>query len=350
MSLPAQTILSALTDAVIVLDQNKNISLINKAGESMLGKSADEATGHPIDYFLKLFEKDADVTSTIYETSSTKNNLKLVSKKNENNNKTFFVNLTCSKLVEQNGISSWVLQLHDISSAKQLETMKEGFVSMAAHELRTPLTSMKGYLSVFMEDYKNTLNADQKDLLNHVAANTQRLLELVENLLNVSRVERGALTFNVQVIDLISVAKQVVEDFNERALEKSIELKFRQTMEIIPNVRADKVRITEVLGNLIGNAINYTSANGRVEIWCEKVGDEVVTYIADNGQGISEEAQHKLFTKFYRVSDGLTKNQNSQGNGLGLYISKSIMDMHRGKIWVDSKVGYGTRFAFSLPL
>src|SRR3989344_5913409 len=224
-------------------------------------------------------------------------------------------------------------------NGNQLEDMKMGFVSLAAHELRTPLTAIKGYISVYLKDYKDTLNKDQADLLNHALSNTDRVLVLVENLLNVSRVERGALSFNPESIDYVSIISQIVSDFRERAIEKNIQLDFVSPDQNIPQIKADKVRISEVLSNLISNAINYTNPGGKVQISVHLQQDEVWTCIADNGPGIPEEAIPKLFTKFFRVTSGLTQNQNSQGNGLGLYISKAIVDMHHGKIWVESKVG-----------
>lgn len=234
------------------------------------------------------------------------------------------------------------------ASEKSLEEMKMGFVSIAAHELRTPLTSIKGYLSVFIKDYKDQLNPDQKDLLAHISSNTERVLALVENLLSVSRIERGAMNFNPESINWSSFVAELVGDFNERAVEKNIQLKFIPPTQDLPIIRADKIRMSEVLSNLISNAINYTNPGGRIEVSTLQLQSNVITYVADNGKGIPKEAAEKLFTKFYRVTDGL--KQDSQGNGLGLYISKAIMDMHHGKIWVDSEEGKGTRFSFSLPL
>jgi len=232
-----------------------------------------------------------------------------------------------------------------------LDEMKSNFVSIAAHELRTPLTSIKGYLSVYMNDYKDKLDEDQKSLLGHISNATEELLGLVENLLNVSRIERGAMNLNLAEVNWDEVLKGVADDFNERAGQKNIQLKFVQSVGL-PPIKVDKVRVLEVISNLVSNAINYTNPGGTVQIWAEKGSDnDIVTHVADNGQGIPADAIPNLFTKFYRVTQGLTQgNTNSEGNGLGLYISKAIVDMHHGKIWVESEVGRGSRFSFSLPL
>lgn len=231
-----------------------------------------------------------------------------------------------------------------------LDEMKSNFVSIAAHELRTPLTSIKGYLSVYMNDYKDKLDSDQRALLNHIGSATEELLALVENLLNVSRIERGAMNLSLTELDWQELVGNVVEDFQERATQKNIQLKFTPSQAPIPPIKVDKVRVIEVISNLLSNAINYTNPGGVVQVWAESGNGEIVTHVGDSGQGIPKQSIPNLFNKFYRVSNGLTQNANPDGNGLGLYISKAIVDMHKGKIWVESEVGKGSRFSFSLPL
>lgn len=232
-----------------------------------------------------------------------------------------------------------------------LDEMKSNFVSIAAHELRTPLTSIKGYLSVYLSDYKDKLDEDQKELLGRISDATEELLGLVENLLNVSRIERGAMSLNLAEVNWEEVLKGELEDFNARATQKNIQLKFVPSSLPLPAIKVDKVRILEVISNLLSNAINYTNPGGIVQVWAEQRDKQIITHVADNGQGIPQEAIPNLFTKFYRVTQGLTQgNTNADGNGLGLYISKAIVEMHRGRIWVESEVGKGSRFSFSLPL
>jgi len=243
-------------------------------------------------------------------------------------------------------------QIPGMPQAKEdhsLDEMKSNFVSIAAHELRTPLTSIKGYLSVYMNDYKDKLDSDQRALLNHIGSATEELLALVENLLNVSRIERGAMNLSLTEVNWADLVKGVVDDFAPRATQKNIQLKFVPSVPL-PSIKVDKVRVVEVISNLLSNAINYTNPGGTIQVWVESGQGEVVTHVGDNGQGIPKQAIPNLFNKFYRVSNGLTQNTNPDGNGLGLYISKAIVDMHRGKIWVESEVGKGSRFSFSLPL
>ena len=132
--------------------------------------------------------------------------------------------------------------------------------------------------------------------------------------------------------------------------KKNIQLSFIKPTNKLPALKVDKVRMSEVLSNLIGNAINYTNPNGKVVVSVEQKGNEIITNVADTGIGIPADAIPHLFTKFFRVTEGLTQQAASQGNGLGLYISKSIVDMHHGKIWINSQVGKGSVFSFSIPV
>lgn len=344
-------ILSGVQDSLFLVDKNKGITLANKAALNLSGSELDQVVGRQFGQVIKLYSSSQDVTDTIFANDVvTKEDLRLVLTGKKPDGKQIIVKVGSSPIQNHQGNVGWVITLHDATIESQFEAMKTNFVSVAAHELRTPLTSIKGYLSVFMGDYKDKLNADQQDLLNHVVGNTERLLVLIENLLNVSRIERGAMNFNPEGLDYVPLVHQIVDDFTERAAEKNIQLKFTDPASAIPKINADKVRLGEVLSNLISNAISYTPPNGIVKVWVEIVGNEVVTHVADNGKGIPQDAIGHLFTKFYRITDGLTQDANSQGNGLGLYISKSIIDMHHGRIWVESEVGKGSRFSFSIPL
>lgn len=341
------TILSGIDDAIILTDANKKVMLVNKGAESLIGVPAKQMIGQVLDNVLKFYSKDADITSSIW-TPQNLGDIKMVTV-GKTASKDIFVNIKVSNFTQCLGCS-WMISMHDISVEKGIESMRMGFVSVAAHELRTPITSIKGYLDVFMSDYKDKLNEDQKGLLAHMEDNTDRLAMLVENLLDVSRVERGSMSLNPKGVDWEALVTEIVGDMHERAAEKNIQLEFVKPATKLPLLKVDKVRMAEVLSNLIGNAINYTNPNGKVTVTTEQKDNEVVTNVSDTGVGIPADAIPHLFTKFFRVTQGLTQQAASQGNGLGLYISKSIVDMHKGKIWVTSEVGKGSVFSFSIPV
>ncbi len=228
--------------------------------------------------------------------------------------------------------------------------MQVDFVSMASHELRTPLTSIIGYLNVLIDEGKDKFDPEQKDFLNKILTGAQQLSNLVSNLLNVSKVERGAISINIQSLDWNKVLTQAVDENKVQASQKNITLELVDINSSLPKVQADNIRIMEVLNNLISNAVNYTQQGGSIKVSAKLQGQEVITAIQDTGKGIPPEAISHLFTKFYRVSNAQDVSSNSKGTGLGLYLSKSIIELHHGKIWVQSQVGKGSTFYFTLPV
>lgn len=346
--------LSAISDAVIAVDLNRQITIFNSAAEILTGYIKKEALGQPINQVMRLYDKQQELTPEQFcplrldgfeGIVASKQSLKLVGKAGKES----FANLLSGQIREGPAVNlGCILTLHDVTREKDLEEMKLDFVSMAAHELRTPLTSIRGYLSVFMQENAQNLNGEQNMLLGRINTAAQQLMGLIENLLSVSKIERGAFTVSFEPIDWLRACKSVVEEFKPRAEEKKQTLEFLEPSEPMPTIEADKLRINEVLSNLIANAISYTPEGGQITVWTESQDGEVITHVKDTGVGIQKEAIPHLFTKFFRISGNL--EQGSKGTGLGLYISKSVVDMHHGKIWVESEFGKGSTFNFSLPI
>lgn len=379
-------ILDSIDDGVVVINTTKQVVFINRQALGMFGLTEEEVLHKPISQVFEVKENDKLIpdlnycpirtdgfVGNLYEKSDIEikvlkdkkddtppvqnpavttpqgNSLAIPGVATVSNQKKPSYNLISKQI--QNGVQSdigCVLIVHDNSSEKQLESMKLDFVSMAAHELRTPLTSLKGYLSVFMKESDGKLTPDQQMFLNRMSISTQTLMSLIENLLNVSRVERGAFTMYKEPIDWLKMVKTTVDEYKLRAKEKNISLDFIEPKQPVPQIYADKLRIGEVLYNLISNAINYTAPGGSIQVWIDIEKDYVTTHVKDTGEGIPKEAIPHLFTKFFRVSGNL--EQGSKGTGLGLYICKSIIDVHQGKIWVESELGKGSIFSFSIPI
>lgn len=344
------------TDPVIVLNNRLEVKFINGAVTNFTGVSKVDALGIKIDQLVRFYDKNNQEILPATYARVFKNNpqtkifnmseVKIISKIN----KQTFADLSVYQPPLGDLIDvSCVLLFQDKTKEKQLEAMKLDFVSMAAHELRTPLTSLKGYISVFINENKDKLTPDQMMFITRINTSTQQLAGLVENLLSVARVERGAMSLHTQSIDWVANVRAQVETFEHRANEKRISIKFLQPADTMPQVQVDLVRINEVLNNMISNAINYTEPMGKIEVWVDKQEEMVNTHVKDTGKGIAPEDLQKLFTKFFRVQGGPAE-QASKGNGLGLYLSKAIVELHKGKIWVESEgMGKGTTFSFSLP-
>lgn len=351
--------LASIDDIVIALDLQEKIIIFNKAAERLLSLTADKVIGKRIPEIFTLYQKDdsgkfvalaynlyapahhGESEGSVFQA----NKLKLVCV----NGKEIFVNITTSHIPE--GVSvelSSIFTLHDIRKEQELEEMKLDFVSIAAHELRTPLTSIKGYLSVLSDEGVDHMTEKQQQFFTRMTHSADHLLALVENILSVSRIERGALTMDLTSVDMKDLIREVVEDLKSRADEKKLSFAFIDDQTSLPSVNADRFRISQVLTNLIANAINYTPVGGKVVVSTEKKEHEIIVHITDSGQGIPKDALSHLFTKFFRVGGKL--EQGSKGTGLGLYITKSIVENHKGKIWVVSEENKGSTFSFSLPV
>lgn len=337
-------VLSSIVDGIIAIDFNKNIVLANKAAEEITGYTEAELEGHPVDQLIHFFTDTEEISLKTYCQANFNQTAKLVGK----NAKQAKVNLSSDQLngTVQTNISC-ILILHDLAKEEELEKMKLDFVSMASHELRTPLTSIIGYISVFIQENKEKVAKEELSLLEKSLISAASLLTLVQNLLNVNKIEREQMSVAPASLDYLPIVSKVVEDLKNQAVQKNVVLSF-DPPQTLPKVLADPIRISEVITNLVANAINYTNAGGKVSVSLEVSPNEVTTIVSDTGIGIPKEALPHMFNKFFRVSN--TAQQANKGTGLGLYISKSIVEKLGGKIWVESEVGRGSNFLFTLPL
>jgi len=344
-----KSIISSLNEAAVVIDSKKNVSFLNKPAENLIGISEKEAEGKPIDDVLQVYsvENDAPDTYNLYSQSADVANRQshTVMLRKVNGDKSQIL-LTTTKNVL--GTNEYVLiTFLDTSDEKQLEEMKVDFVSMAAHELRTPLTAIRGYASLLQMHYATNLEASAKELLTRLIVSTTNLTNLIDNLLSVSRIERNDLTVEVKPLDLGIIVKDIFSSFEQQALTRKQHFTLDMS-DKLPYVMADPFRIGQVFINLISNAINYTADGGTITVTVADKSDHLEISVQDNGEGIPKEAMARLFTKFFRVSGSL--EQGSKGTGLGLYITKSIVEMHKGKIWAESTLGKGSLFTVSLPI
>lgn len=352
-----ETIFNSVKEGILVLDYNKNIIMQNSSAQEITGYKSEELINQPMQEFIKFKNKDGfDIPLANFlvlpngQGSINQNKSEIITLVGKNG-KITEVELQSSRILsETTNNLYWTINLRDIEGQSQLQGIQLDFVSMASHELRTPLTSIIGYLSVYTDEFKDKLDPKQKEYLDRMMVSSKQLENLVENLLNVSKVERNAISVSAQSLDWVKTLNQVVEDNQLAAAQKHISLSLELQSPDLPKVLADNVRIVEVLTNLINNAINYTPEGGKITISADVSNNEVITCVEDNGVGIPKDAISHLFTKFFRVQGALDRSSNSKGTGLGLYLSKSIINLHHGRIWVESEVGKGSKFCFSLPI
>ena len=230
---------------------------------------------------------------------------------------------------------------------KQLDEAKSEFISIASHQLRTPLTIIKGYISMMIEGNFGKVSVKIEDNLKKVFGANERLINLVENLLDISRIESGRQEFNYSTARLEDMASAVVDDFKKNAKDKKLILIFHKPTHPTPEVKLDSDKIHEVMMNFVDNAIKYTK-HGKVEVSIIVEEGSVIYCVKDSGSGISPELMAVLFQKFSRGAGSF--RTHTEGLGLGLYVAKMMIDAHHGKIWAESNgIGKGSKFCFSLP-
>lgn len=230
---------------------------------------------------------------------------------------------------------------------KEVDRMKDEFISIASHELRTPITTLKGFLSMTLEGDYGELNEQGKKGLKIMEASVNRLGYLVEDLLNVSRIEQKRLTIKLKSIDLGPVLDSLIDEFSLRAKEKGLVLKLGKD-EKLPSIWADEDKLRQVIINLLGNAIKY-SRRGEIELMAKKTDNKFITItVKDTGIGMTAQEREKLFEKFYRIQSDDTKG--IVGTGLGLWITKQLIELMGGQIYVDSIKNVGSQFYFTVPI
>jgi NtrC-family two-component system sensor histidine kinase KinB len=235
--------------------------------------------------------------------------------------------------------------LRDITRLKELDRLKSEFVMTASHELRTPLTSLNMAVNLLWESAAAKLTDQEKVLLEACHGDVQRLRALVNDLLDLSKIEAGKVELAFESVHPLFLGDQALSVIRTQADSKGIELSI-EVPEDLPQVTADPHKIVWVLVNLLANAVGYTKAGGHIKLTGERVGNHVHLAVTDDGEGIPLDVQPRIFDKFVhgKPSDG------DGGSGLGLAISKEIVKAHRGAIWVDSTPGQGSTFTFTLPV
>jgi signal transduction histidine kinase len=229
----------------------------------------------------------------------------------------------------------------------ELNQIKSAFVSMVSHELRTPMTSMRIYVSNMLDGVIGTLTDKQKQYLSRIEFNIDRLTRMIVDLLDLSRIEAGRVDLRLGAIAVQEFAEEVVESLRSLVAGKSITLECAVACPM--PLQADRDKLTQILTNLIANAIKYTSTGGKVRVTSELAPDEEALRfcVSDTGCGIQPEEVPKVFEKFFR---GMANTAETRGAGLGLAIVKSLVELHGGRVWVESTVGQGTSVYFTLPL
>jgi two-component system phosphate regulon sensor histidine kinase PhoR len=247
--------------------------------------------------------------------------------------------------VNADGPSGAVLVLHEISELRRLERVRQDFVANVSHEFRTPLTAIQGFAETLLGGALEDA-ANRRRFVEIIRDHAARLARLTEDLLELSRIEAGQLQLEFRPVSVQQLVDSCTETASLKAGLKQLGLQV-SLPQGLPAIRGDANRLQEVLQNLLDNAIQYTPSGGRIEVSARHAGDEVVLTVADTGIGIPQAEQSRIFERFYRID--AARSREAGGTGLGLSIARHIVEAHGGRIWVESSVGQGSRFHFSVP-
>jgi PAS domain S-box-containing protein len=348
-----ENLLENAGDVIVSTDLEDRILTWNRGAEIIMGYSKAEVIGQhltillPPERFHELEEMRAKV-----EISGTLRDIEVRSKRKDGG--MIYLSLSVSPIRDVEGrIVAFLRVAKDVTEKrryerrlKELDKMKSDFVSNVSHELRTPLTSIKGSVDNMLDGLTGSLNEKQVRYLARIKSNADRLSRLINDLLDLSRIESGRVEVRSTTLSLIALAEEVAEHLKSLAAEKLIRIEVKSPNPKL-TVWADRDKVTQVLMNLIGNAVKFTPQNGKVTVALAKNGDDYVQIsVDDTGPGILPEEKNKIFSKFYQFAN--IEKEKPKGSGLGLVISKALVEMQGGKIWVESELGRGSTFYFTL--
>lgn len=342
--------LSSMSDGVIAVDVNKQIILFNRIAEQLTGWSFAELHGKRVDEFFRVVRENTEETVKDFvqkalETGQMQTGTDedcLVSK----DGGLHPISACAAPLRRNDGaIVGVVIVMRDVTKEREIDQMKQNFISSVSHELRTPLTSIKAYTETILSS-SDMKHETQEECLHVIEKETKRLTTLIESILEISNIEDGTFQIVRKDVNIREVINRVLLALRPLAHKNKIELQcdIHDEIEIL---QGDEIKIESVITNLVNNAIKFTPENGRISISAQYREDELLFSVSDTGVGIPQELLSKIFDRFYRV---YREGEQIEGTGLGLAIVKEIVQMHSGRIEVESEVGKGTTFTVVLPL
>lgn len=342
-----QIVLDSTVEGIFAVDENATIVLANNAAAKFLLTTPDALVGKNMNDLFE-WKHGKQLIKADYVSSGVRTYADLEFTDPSGVQHYAKVIVASVADVDNQHSTRAIVTINDETAGHELENMKTDFVSMAAHELRTPLTAVRGYLEVALYKESQGDSTDTMTFVRRALKNVAELGGLINNLLDVSRIERGTLTLTIEKVDLATSLLRLIEDLKFTAEDRNITVTFTNQETTPALVIGDELALREVFNNLIVNAIKYNKDGGMVDVLLGKKDKGFEIMIKDTGAGIPEKALPHLFSKFYRVHGGLASG--SGGTGLGLFIAKSIVERHHGKISVKTKEGEGSTFVVQLPV
>ncbi len=334
-----EAIVIGFADGLIVFDEQGKVVLVNPLTEEFFGIKKDKL----VNKSLSDLKKISKLKSLIKILKSKKKIFRQELELNSN----LILEVSKIELQKEFGDTGYLVVLHDVTREKNIERLKTEFVSISAHQLRTPLSAIKWTIGMLMDEDFGRVTGEQKEFLGKTYVLNERMIGLVNSLLNVTRIEEGRFLYRPVQANFINLIETILESFKGETKRRGIKIKFVKPKSF-PKVFMDSEKVGLVIQNLINNAVKYTSGGKTISILAEKKPKEIVFQVKNFGIGIPKDQQKRVFDKFFRGSNAI--KLETEGSGLGLFIAKNIVEAHGGKIWFESKQNKGTTFWFTLPI
>jgi len=328
-----ETIINQMKDGIVGLDAKRNILFLNEVAEKILGLKESEILNH---YAPDVALRN-DLMRALLQEETNKKELKIYA-----DNKESYFNKDMLNVTDNNVLIGQVIVLRNVTPFHELNEAKTNFIATVSHELKTPISSIKMSAQLLTDERIGSLTTEQKDLINSVREDADRLLKITGELLNMTQVETGNIQLKYQNTQPEKIVEQAVQAVKFQAQQKNIDLKFDIQVNL-PLIHADAEKTTWVLINFLTNAVKYSSINSEIEVGVHQKDHQVEFVVKDHGNGIEKKYLPKIFDRYFKVPGTLERS----GTGLGLAISKEFIEAQGGSIWVKSTIGEGSEFGFA---
>ena len=350
-----KSLLQSIGDGVFAIDNKKKIILFNGAAERITGWRSDEVLGKPCSEVFKMSNEKGDINicrtrCPIDQVFKTKKQVPLgddVCLTTKSGEKVPVADSAAPVFNARGYLLGGIVVFRDVSKEKKIARMKTEFVSLASHQLRTPMTIIKWSAELLASKLKGKLKKDETKNLNQISRGIERLIALVNDLLNVSRLESGRLVYHKELIDFNGLVKSVINEYQLLIASKKMKVTFNRE-KALPKIEGDPLKIRQVIKALLENSLKYSHKRKKINIKTSIQGNQLLFEIKDEGVGIPLTQQDRIFTKFFRADN--VREMDEMGTGLGLYLARGIIEAEGGRIWFESQENKGTTFYFTLPL
>jgi PAS domain S-box-containing protein len=344
-------ILSSIADGVVVSDEHDRITVVNDAARRLMHLGTQELIGQPAsalfgDLRQEVQQAALQAMAQVADRPHGRQYVEPVSIVLAREKQIIQASFT-PMVDERQQFVGTVIVLRDITQEQEVAQAKNEFISIVAHELRTPMTSIKGYTDLMLQGAMGELSDGQQHFLTIIKSNVDRLATLVNDMLDISRIEAGRIRLELASLQLEGLVREVCDSVAETIRERGLTLDIHLPT-VLPAIDTDRNRVIQVLVNLLSNAYRYTPTGGTITVSAYQVDGAMQVDVADTGIGIAEKDQEKIFEAFYRADHPMVNQQT--GTGLGLPIVRSLIQKLGGKLWLQSELGKGSTFSFTLPL